>query len=181
MAKVFINPGHDPVSAKGGSGYDCGAWNPRLSLYENEVALEIANLVSKYLQEAGCGTRVFQSESLSGIVAASDEYDADVFVSIHCNAFNCQASGAETYSYYNSKAGGRLAACVQKQIVESLPVVDRGVKTAGFHVIRYTAAPAILVETAFIDNDSDAMLLRDRADDFARAIARGITDFLTKY
>ena len=35
----------------------------------------------------------------------------------------------------------------------------------------------LLVEMAFIDNDSDAALLVDRADEFARAIARGITDY----
>ena len=40
--------------------------------------------------------------------------------------------------------------------------------------------PAILVETAFIDNESDAALLRDRLDDFARAIARGVTDYEVK-
>jgi N-acetylmuramoyl-L-alanine amidase len=33
---------------------------------------------------------------------------------------------------------------------------------------------------AFIDQDDDAVLLRDRTDDFARAIARGITDYQTK-
>ena len=37
--------------------------------------------------------------------------------------------------------------------------------------------PAVLVETAFIDNDEDALLLMNHADDFAAAIARGITDY----
>lgn len=37
--------------------------------------------------------------------------------------------------------------------------------------------PAVLVEMAFIDNDSDARILRDRQDDLARAIARGVTDY----
>lgn len=37
--------------------------------------------------------------------------------------------------------------------------------------------PAVLVETAFIDNAADARLLVEREDDFARAIARGVTDY----
>ena len=37
--------------------------------------------------------------------------------------------------------------------------------------------PAVLVETAFIDNNEDALLLINNADDFAAAIARGITDY----
>jgi N-acetylmuramoyl-L-alanine amidase len=37
--------------------------------------------------------------------------------------------------------------------------------------------PAVLVELAFISNEGDEELLRDRQDDFARAIARGVTDY----
>ena len=40
--------------------------------------------------------------------------------------------------------------------------------------------PAVLVECAFIDNPHDAKLLVDKEDDFARAIARGVTDYVAK-
>ena len=40
--------------------------------------------------------------------------------------------------------------------------------------------PAVLVELAFIDNEDDATLLGERQDDFARAIARGVTDYATQ-
>ena len=60
--------------------------------------------------------------------------------------------------------------------------MDRGVKGAkpgvnGLYVLNNTDAVAVLVELAFIDNESDAALLRERQDDFARAIARGVTDY----
>ena len=173
MAKVFINPGHD-------INLDSGAVNPNSGLRECDVAKEIGGMVEKYLSEAGCEVKSMQDDSLAAVVEASDEWDADVFVSIHCNAANTEAQGTETFSYYNSGEGGRLAECIQRQIVDALPVVDRGEKTAGFYVIRWTACPAVLVETAFIDNDEDAALLVERADDFARAIARGVTDYLAE-
>jgi N-acetylmuramoyl-L-alanine amidase len=44
-------------------------------------------------------------------------------------------------------------------------------------VLKYTDMPACLVEMAFIDNDDDAALLADKQDEFARAIACGITDY----
>ena len=47
----------------------------------------------------------------------------------------------------------------------------------GLCVLKHTDMPAVLVETAFIDNDEDAELLTNRQDDFARAIARGVTDY----
>lgn len=173
MAKIFINPGHD-------INLDSGAVNPNSGLRECDVAKEIGGMVEKYLAEAGCEVKSMQDDSLEKVVEASDAWDADVFVSIHCNAANTEAQGTETFSYYNSGEGGRLAECIQRQLVDALPVVDRGVKTAGFYVIRWTACPAVLVETAFIDNDEDAALLVERADDFARAIARGVTDYLSE-
>lgn len=45
-------------------------------------------------------------------------------------------------------------------------------------VLRYTDMPAVLVETAFIDNDDDMALLVNNEDDIARAIARGVTDYV---
>lgn len=44
-------------------------------------------------------------------------------------------------------------------------------------VLNSTDMPAVLVEMAFVDNDEDAQILTERADEMARAIARGITDF----
>lgn len=44
-------------------------------------------------------------------------------------------------------------------------------------MLRHTDMPAVIVETAFIDSDIDEPLLRVKQDDFARAIARGITDY----
>ena len=181
MSKIFINPGHDPLNLKGTGDYDCGAWNPDMEMYENEVAAEVAELVAGYLQGAGCEVNVFQDESLSKIVDESDDWYTDVFVSIHCNAANTIAQGTETFGYYNSANGKELASCIHNQITGTIPeLVDRGVKTAGFYVIKYTNAPAALVEMAFIDNNEDAEILRDRKDDFARAIARGITDYLSR-
>ena len=57
--------------------------------------------------------------------------------------------------------------------------MDRGIKERGdLIVLKRTDMPAVLVETAFIDNAEDAELLANRQDDFARAIARGITDYM---
>ena len=62
--------------------------------------------------------------------------------------------------------------------MDALGTTDRGIKSRpGLLVLRQTDMPAVLVEMAFIDNDSDGDLLTNRQDDFARAIARGVTDY----
>ena len=119
---------------------------------------------------------LFQFDGLQTICDKANSWGADLFVSIHCNAANGSAKGAETYYFADSRAGRKLANHIQRQLINSLPLVDRGIKTANFVVLTNTIMPAVLVETAFIDNAHDAELLRDKQDDFARAIARGISD-----
>ena len=186
--KVFINPGHDTT-------YDSGAVNPNTGLRECDVAAEVGALVVDYLEAAGCECQIAQSDNLAPTPAGRSSYDdrqgptvtetandwgADVFVSIHCNAANTEARGTEVecYDADSGNAGAQLAQCIQSQIVDALGTTDRGIKSRpGLLVLKYTDMPAVLVEMAFIDNDNDAALLTGKTDEFARAIARGVTDY----
>jgi len=181
--KIFINPGHMP-------GVDCGACGH--GMYECDVALAIGKLVKSYLEAVGYEVRLLQSDNLAGespaypnVTGAANTWGANLFVSIHCNAFNGTARGIETCCYSPSGRSGSLALCIQRQLVDTLQqfdkkIPDRGVKQrTDLAVLKYTDMPAVLVETAFIDEAQDAVLLRDRQDDIARAIARGVTDYFT--
>ena len=176
--RVFLNPGHAPNGEP-----DPGACNRTTGLRECDVAKNITDLVEKYLVAAGVEVvGNLQSHSLYEVVGASDRSDADVFISIHCNSFNLHANGTEVWHFHTSRKGKRLAECIQRQIVDSLGTTNRGAKGAvpgenGLYVLTYTDAVAVLVECAFIDNPTDEELLRTRQDDFARAIARGVTDY----
>ena len=174
--KVFLNPGHAPEGNPdpGACGY---------GLRECDVAKNVADLVAGYLTAAGVEVvDNLQSDSLREVVSASNRADADVFISIHCNACNGMANGTEVWHFYGSSAGEILAGCIQNQIVDALGTTDRGVKAAkpgvnGLYVLSNTDAVAVLVELAFIDHAGDAQLLREQQDEFARAIARGVTDY----
>lgn len=189
--KVFINPGHDIKYDSGAVHYDT---NVNVDLRECDVALKIGTAVQKYLEVAGCECYLMQSDNLAPtpaersdyndrqgmtVTETANEWGADVFVSIHCNAANGNARGTETECYIQTGNGGSLARFIQSQIIDSIDTVDRGVKEMpGLLVLRYTDMPAVLVETAFIDNDDDALLLVQHWDDIARAIARGVTDYV---
>lgn len=173
--KIFLNPGHAPNGNP-----DPGAVNSALDLRECDIAKTIADLVEGYLN--GAGVQVvgnLQSDSLGEITDMANASCADIFVSIHCNSFaNPNAQGTEVCVFPGSYAGRELGGYIQRQIVDSLGTVDRGLKDrGGLYVLKHTDMPAVLVETAFISNGEDASKLRDNADDFARAIARGITDY----
>ena len=188
--KVFLNPGHDRT-------YDSGAVHlddsGNVDLRECDVAIEIGSAVQRYLEAAGCKVMLMQSDNLAPtppgrseyadrqgltVTETANEWGADVFLSIHCNAFNGAARGTETECYSRMSNGGALAQCIQVQIIDSIDTTDRGVRERpDLFVLRYTAMPAVLVEVAFIDNDDDMRLLVNDWDTIARAIARGVTDY----
>lgn len=60
---------------------------------------------------------------------------------------------------------------------------DRGVKQAGFYVLRGVYAPSVLVELGFISNEKEAKLLTTEAyqDELAKNIAQGIRDYINWY
>ena len=180
MAKVFINPGHYP-------GIDSGAVNPVNGVTEAEICNQIARKVMIYLDRASCEVKFLQSNNLCGeypahlnIVDEANKWPADIFISLHCNAFNQQAKGTECLVFAKgSYSSENLAKAIQAQIIRSLNTVDRGVKERpDLAVLKGTKMPAVLVEMAFIDNADDCHKLIYQQDDFARAIARGVTDYL---
>lgn len=181
MAKVFINAGHK-------IGIDSGAVNPYTGLQEAVVAMNVSQLVKGYLEAVGYEVELLQSNSLNGedadwdnpsICDTANESGADIFVSIHCNAANRSAHGTEVEVYsYRSTEANKLGQAIQDQIVNSLGTVDRGLKERpNLAVLRYTDMPAVLVELEFIDSEVGVELLTNNQDDFARAVARGITDY----
>lgn len=176
--KVFLNPGHSPYGEP-----DPGAVNEMTGLREADVAAAVGGLVVQYLNAAGVETALLQSDSLAEVCNTANASGADIFVSIHCNAVEAeQANGTETWACSGSYRGSVLAGCIQQQIVDALGTADRGVKTAtpgvnGLYVLTNTDMPAVLVELAFITNPHDERLLAEKQDDFARAIARGVTDY----
>lgn len=180
--KIFINPGHCV-------GMDPGAINNNWNVTEAEIVLKIGELVKHYLEAVEFDVTLMQSNNLAGedgqgyvgsvCYTANQKHKSDLFISLHCNAFNRRAKGTEVF--YASAAGQKLAQCIQNELVSTLNTVDRGIKANnGLIVLRRTAMPAVLVEIAFIDSDEDCRLLILKQDEIARAIARGVTDSLLK-
>ncbi len=170
--KVTVNGGPYPGRDSGAVGYT--------GLQEADVTCDMMKRVASYLRAVSCEVLEAQENVLSKITDASNEFAADLFVSIHCNAAtNLDAQGTETFCYTEGGDSEKLAACIQEQIVSSLGTVDRGVKTGNFYVLRLTDCPAVLVETAFMSNQEEEKRLADdeTRDQFSAAIARGITDY----
>lgn len=108
---------------------------------------------------------------------------ADVFVSIHANAYGKggwnESDGIETFVYTTKpKDSLALATKVQRNLIKETGRDNRGVKTANFQVLRETKMDAILVECGFMTNKAEAALLKtkDYREKCARAIVAGLVE-----
>src|SRR4029077_1135366 len=85
-----------------------------------------------------------------------------LFISVHANSFTSSDLNGTTTYYYKGQDRA-LADAVHRRLIAVLGTADDGVRKADFYVIRHTAMPAILIETAFMSNPDDAALLRSSA------------------
>ncbi|WP_432718307.1 N-acetylmuramoyl-L-alanine amidase family protein [Pectinatus frisingensis] len=181
--KVFINPGHMP-------GIDSGAVNGHLLLRECDIVLSLGRLLASKLESAGCTVMLLQSDNLCGeapafpnVCHAANNWPADIFISMHCNAYNTTVRGTEILCRKEKSQAGILAQHIRQQLSKTLhgidsDIPDRGIKERlDLIVLNHTVMPAILIEVAFIDNDADARILVEKQNSLASAIARGITDY----
>ncbi len=75
-----------------------------------------------------------------------------------------------------------LAVAVQDAVCEILNIENRGVKQAGFYVLKDAFMPAILIECGFLSNPNEEVLLRKDwyQEKLAKGIAEGIKRFINK-
>ncbi len=93
LRRVVLDPGH--------GGYDPGATGPS-GVREKDVALDIALRAARSLRAAGLDVRLTRDTDsavpLENRSAMANAVDADLFVSVHCNASeSAQGRGIETY------------------------------------------------------------------------------------
>ncbi|MCX7943335.1 MAG: N-acetylmuramoyl-L-alanine amidase [Deltaproteobacteria bacterium] len=150
-----------------------------------------------FVQYAGAPTSVYDASSADNnddVISRpkyADWAKADLYISVHTNAYNNSATGTETY-YYSGQifpGSNELAALIQKQIISDIRKeydpnwTDRGVKSANFGELREcTTMPSALTELAFHDgtvNVKDNEYLHDTKFKklMGRAVYRGIAKF----
>ena len=174
---VVIDAGH--------GGRDPGAIGN--GIQEKNVVLPISMAIGQTLQSMGYTiyyTRTNDVEiDLQPRVSLAERVRADAFVSIHANSLdsrNSAVNGVETFYARGSSVGREFASYVQSQIIGATGANNRGAKPAGFFVIARTSMPAILVETGFVTNPTEAANLNNPTYQrrMADAIARGVDQFL---
>lgn len=182
---IVIDPGH--------GGTDSGAIGPT-GLMEKTVTLAVSLRLKELLEDVGAvpvltreddrdvhSQEATDKEELKARIDVANRLPhADVFLSVHCNAFTSRvANGTETFYHPKIKFSELLAKCLQKRLVLAGGLRDRGVSEANFYVLKHSYVPAALAELAFISNEREEHLLRQ--DFFQEALAMALFNGLKDY
>ncbi|SNT04854.1 N-acetylmuramoyl-L-alanine amidase [Anaerovirgula multivorans] len=169
MAKICFDYGH------GGS--DPGAVYKGRK--ESEDNLAIGREIAKELRRHGITVDETRTADVAVSLRQRSEFESkgnyDYFVSFHRNAFKPETvTRAETFVYTKASTKSKeLAEKIQNALV-GIGFINRGAKTANFHVLRETKAPAVLVEMGFIDNTKDNNLFDSKRKEIVIEITKAM-------
>jgi N-acetylmuramoyl-L-alanine amidase len=177
VTTICIDPGH---GGKDTGEHISGLFSRSEKTYTLALALELRNQLQKAGFKVVMTRTTDTFVTLGNRADVANRTGADLFICLHFNAAQSQkdqVQGPETYCITpagarssnsageesdtsidtRSTPGNRneqpsllLAYQLQKSLVNSLPVSDRGVKRARFQVLRETKMPGILLEGGFM-------------------------------
>jgi len=173
-----------------------GGWDPgkigKNDVLEKDINLAIAEDLQVLLELAGATVFLTRGDDsaladkknadLTARANMPTEMQADIFISIHQNAFaNEKVHGAQAFYYDGSDESARLAEAIQGRIRGWLDTENRkeAKADAGYFLLKKTATPAVIVECGFLTNNRDAQMLTEEIyqEKVAWAVYLGILDF----
>ncbi|MCI9419167.1 MAG: hypothetical protein HFG32_04015 [Eubacterium sp.] len=180
---VVLDAGH--------GGYDNGASHKGTK--EKDLNFKIIyTLMKDYFSSNAPDTKVYWTRTsdvfitLANRAAFASKVGADLFISLHMNsASNSSANGTEVY-YSPSNNSARFSGITSKSmatmfknnLVSNLGMNNRGVKSAGFYVIKRNTVPAVLIELGFLSGSSDYSKLTSQT--FQKNSAKVIYDTINQ-
>lgn len=174
---IAVDPGHPPGGAIGPTRFT-----------EAEANLAIARRLRRLLENAGARVLMTRTDTSSvGLYERTQmamEANADLFVSVHNNAFPDGVNPFEndhTIVYYFYPHSADLAQALQRELFAELQLRDFGVGRASLAVVRRNSwMPAALTENMFLMVPQQEAALRNPEvqERIAAASVRGIEAFL---
>jgi uncharacterized protein YjdB/uncharacterized lipoprotein YddW (UPF0748 family) len=175
-ARIVIDPGH--------SGPDGGASGNLADYPEKVVNQQIAKRLYNVLVNT-YGSNVLlidttgsQKVELQTRVSQAESYNAQLFISIHCNsAASTSAKGSESYYFYSFSEP--FSDYVNSALYSAMGNSNRGSKYGLYYVTRTSRYTSTLAECGFMSNNSEYRQLLDSTtqQSIATNLAKAISNY----
>ena len=165
-------------------------------ILEKEIALSVTFKLRDYLQEQGAlviltrkdnsdvanentkGIRNRKEEDLRNRVKLINASEADLFLSIHLNAFPSPSSkGAQTFYTSRYEENEQVAKFIQSEIIRNLENTKRDARLfRGVYLMDHARKPGALVEIGFlsIPEEPDCLVKDSYQNQLAASIYKGV-------
>jgi len=172
--KIVIDAGHGG-NATGAIGAD-GTEEKTLNLY---AAIALQSFLLKQGHQVLMTRLLDVDVSLSGRTKFANKLNADLFLSLHCNANrNRRAKGIECYTSKGETKSDKWARKIQTLLLtifkDRKDFAGKGSSEENFYVLHKTKMPAVLIEMGFISNDEEREWLKKNYPSIAWAISNAI-------
>lgn len=180
MKKIGLVVGHKPTAK--------GAGNKAKGMYEFDFNNKLASIIAECLISKGYDPIIIYRDTYSGLPNKVNNIAPDIAISLHCNAFNGRASGAEVLYHHSSSNGAKLAKVLQTEIVKVMSESDRGIKPIDYDhkgnqgdrggwLVEKTSMPVVIAEPFFIDNLASLNKALTRMKFLAEAYAVAVDNY----
>lgn len=185
---IIIDAGH--------GGVDGGAVGKGGTL-EKDINLLIATKLKYYIEENGDTCVMIREidEDLYGSYGSGkskkqqdlkkrkdliQEYNADLFISIHLNSFP-NSKGAQVFYQKGDADGGLLAKSIQEELIKNVDQSNKRVEkdSTQYYILKNNSIPSVIVECGFLSNPGEEQLLID--DKYQNKLAVGIFYGIERY
>lgn len=174
--KIVLDAGH--------GGNDGGTEG--VNALEKEINLSVVLKMKTLLEDGGAEIILTRDEDewcdLSERNYIANQTGADLFVSIHCNAFEDDASiaGLECYYHKNSDISKGYAETIVQGIEQTGDINTRYAMEQNYQVLRDSSIPAVLIEMGYLSNPTDCqnLISDDYQDLMAETLVQSIVDTL---
>lgn len=178
--KIGIDMGHT-LSGEGTGSSGCGYKEQNLTRELGKIVIEMLKKEGHTVYDCTVDKSSNNAQQLIDRVNKANKQPLDLFVSIHFNACvkdekgDGKTTGTEVLLYSTSSKAKPYAERIVKKIA-NVGLKNRGVKTHNAYVLKHTKAPALLIETCFIDDRDDMNVYLKNPRKVAKAIVEGILD-----
>lgn len=178
--KIGIDMGHT-LSGEGTGSQGCGYKEQDLTRELGKIVIEMLKKEGHTIYDCTVDKSSNNAQQLIDRVNKANKQPLDLFVSIHFNACvndekgDGYTTGTEVLLHSMSSKAKPYAERIVKKI-SNVGLKNRGVKTHNAYVLKHTKAPALLIETCFIDDRDDMNVYLKSPRRVARAIVEGILD-----
>lgn len=178
--KIGIDMGHT-LSGEGTGSQGCGYKEQNLTRELGKIVIEMLKKEGHTIYDCTVDKSNNNAQQLIDRVNKANKQPLDLFVSIHFNACvndvngDGRTTGTEVLLHSMSSKAKPYAERIVKKIA-NVGLKNRGVKTHNAYVLKHTKAPALLIETCFIDDRDDMNVYLKNPRKVAKAIVEGILD-----